>query len=73
MPTKIGMMIGSDQEMILLNANQSTCLYLHITVDNPSIVMIKRKRETSCLAIINPQEMVVDMVVTMKGMVVTSG
>ena len=38
------MMISSDQELILLKANLSTGLYLHITVDNPSIVMIQRRK-----------------------------
>ena len=46
--------VGGDQEMILLKANLSTGLYLHITVDNPSTVMIQRKRKTSCLTIISP-------------------
>ena len=60
------MIIGSDQEMTLLEANLSTGLYLHITVDNPSTVMIRRKWRTSCLAIINLQEVVVDMGETTK-------
>ena len=67
------MIIGDDQEMILLKANLSTGLYLHITVDNPPTMMIQRKRKASCLVIISPQEVVVDMCLTMKGIVVTSG
>ena len=73
MSTGIGVMIGGDQEMILLKANLSTGLYLHITMDNPSTVMIQRKRKTSYLVIISPQEVVViDMRMTMEGIVVTS-
>ena len=40
--------------MILAKAYLSTGLYLHITVANSSIVMIQRKKGTSCLAIISP-------------------
>ena len=36
-------MIGGDQKIILLKANLSTGLYLHITIDNLSIMMIQRK------------------------------
>ena len=54
-------MISGDQKMILLKANLSTGLYLHITVDNSFTVMIQRKKKISCLAIIKPQEVVVDM------------
>ena len=64
-------MISNDQEIILLKANLSTGLNLQIIVDNPSTVMIQRTRKTSCLAIINPQDVVVDMRMTMKEMVVT--
>ena len=60
------MMIGDNQEMILLKANLSTDLYLHITVDNPSTVMIQRTRKTSYLEIISPQEVMVDMGETTK-------
>ena len=51
MPIEIGMMIRDDKEMILLKTNLSTCLYMHITVDNLSTVMIQRKMKTSYLAI----------------------
>ena len=64
------MMIGSNQEMILLKANLSTGLYLHITVDDPSTVMIQRKMKTSYLEIISPQEVAIDVCMTMKGIVV---
>ena len=64
-------MISNDQEIILLKANLSTGLNLQIIVDNPSTVMIQRKRKISCLAIINPQDVVVDMRMIMKEMVVT--
>ena len=72
MPTGIRMMIGDDQEVISLKANLSTDLYLYITVDNPSTMMIQRKKRTSCLVIISLQEMVVDTGETTKMMVVTS-
>ena len=60
-------MIGGDQEMILLVANLSTALNLHITVDNSSTMMIQRKKKTSCLAIISMQEVVVNMSEPTKG------
>ena len=63
------MMIEGGYGMKLLKANLSTGLFLRITVDNPTIVMIQR-RKTSCLPIIGLQEVVVDMLMTMKGMVV---
>ena len=65
------MILDSDQDMILLEANLPTGLYLHITIDNLSTVMIQRKTNTFYLTIINPQEVVVGMVMTTKGMVVT--
>ena len=67
MPTRIGMMIGGDQEVIFLEANLSTDLYLHVIIDIPSTVMIQMKMRTSCLAIISPQKVVVNMGETTKG------
>ena len=45
---------------------------LHITIDNLSTMMIQMKRKTSCLTIINPQEVVVDIRVTTKRIMVIS-
>ena len=60
------MTIGGDQEVILLEDNLSTDLYLQITIDNPSTVMIQKKKRTSCLTIISPQDVVVNIGETTK-------
>ena len=56
--------------MMLLKANLLTGLFL--AVDNLSIVMIQKRWKTSYLSIIGLQEVVVDMLVTMKEMVMIS-
>ena len=70
MPTRIGIMKGSDEEVILLEANLSTYLNLHITIDNQFTMMIQRKMRTSYLVIISPQEVVANIGETMKGKMV---
>ena len=58
--------------MILFKANMSTSLYLHITVDELSTMMIQRRSKTSCMPIIGLQKLVLDMVMIMKEIVVIS-
>ena len=50
--------------MMLLKANLSIGLFLQIIIDNLSTVM------TSCLPIIGPRKVVVDILMIMIGMVV---
>ena len=63
----IGMMIYGDQEMKLLKASLLTSLYLDITVDNLSTVMTQKRRTISCMPIIGLQEVVVDVIMVMRG------
>ena len=55
--------------MKLLKANLSTGQYLHITVDNPSTVMTHKRMRTSYMLNIGLQEVVVDMIMVMRGTV----
>ena len=66
------MKTGGDQEKMLLKASLSTGLYMRVTVDNLSTVMIQKMRRTSCMPISNLQEVEVDEIMDMRGTVETS-
>ena len=46
--TWVGMKTRGDQEKMLLIASMSTGLYLRVTINNLSIVMIQKRRRTFC-------------------------
>ena len=58
--------------MKLLKVSLSTGLYLYIIVDNLSTVMTQKRRKTSYMSIKGLEEVVVDMIMAIKGIVETS-